>query len=298
MPTHDLILLVEDNPDDVKLTLRSFAKHQIGNELVVARDGAEALDFLFARGAFAGRDPSVVPSLILLDLKLPRVGGLQVLTQLRADPRTKHVPVVILTSSSEEHDMTRSYSGGANIFVRKPIDLTGLLTAASSLGLYWTLLSSGLTLLHRERGAIRAAPAAPGATPTLAEAEDRVAEVVVGIEDDELCGRITNGLRVDGHRVRQGKTARDAFRLLYALLPDILVVDNQLSDINGIEIVRALRETPQGRTVTPVLLTADTAEAMADLRDARVHVLGTPVSIVKLATLVRGIWAGRLSDRS
>ena len=308
----DLILLVEDNPDDVKQTLRSFARHQIGNEVVVARDGAEALDYLFGRGAFVGRDSSEVPGLILLDLKLPRVGGLQVLTQIRADERTKLVPVVVLTSSSEDQDRIRSYSNGANIFVRKPVDFTGILTAARSLGLYWTLLNSGLTLIHREKVPVRgparvstvkavgepdrAPPEEPRREASASSTPEHAAEVVVIDDDEDLRRLITTVLRVDGHAVRHGKNARDAFRLLFSQLPDVLIVDNQLADINGIEIVRALRETPQGQTVTPILLAADVAGAMKDLRDPRVSVQPKPVDVFRLADLVRGLFPARHAE--
>ncbi len=136
-----IILLVEDNPDDVELTLRSLKKNNITNEVVVARDGAEALDYLFATGAYAGRDTSLMPAVILLDLKLPKVGGLEVLRRLRADERTKFLPVVIVTSSKEENDMISSYSLGANSYVRKPVDFNQFREAIKQLVLYWLLLN-------------------------------------------------------------------------------------------------------------------------------------------------------------
>ncbi len=136
-----IILLVEDSPDDVELTLRSLRQHNITNEVVVAPDGAEALEYLFATGAYAGRDTSLMPAVILLDLKLPKVAGLEVLQRLRTDERTKLLPVVILTSSNEEKDMVNSYSLGANSYVRKPVDFNQFSEAIRQLGLYWLLLN-------------------------------------------------------------------------------------------------------------------------------------------------------------
>jgi two-component system, response regulator len=135
------ILLVEDNPDDVALTLRAFTKNNILNEVVVARDGIEALDYLFARGDHAGRDPRDVPAMILLDLKLPRLDGLEVLKQIREAPGIRLVPVVILTSSREEQDRLRSYSLGANSYVQKPVDFERFSEATRQLGLYWLVLN-------------------------------------------------------------------------------------------------------------------------------------------------------------
>lgn len=135
------ILLVEDNPDDVKLTLRAFKQHNLGNSIVVAADGAEALDYMFGTGRFAGRDVGEKPAVVFLDLKLPKVDGLEVLRRLRADPRTALQPVVILTSSNEEQDMIEGYRLGANSYVRKPVDFEEFIKAARQLGLYWLLLN-------------------------------------------------------------------------------------------------------------------------------------------------------------
>lgn len=135
------ILLVEDNPDDEALTLRALKKNHVCNEIIVARDGAEALDYLFGTGAHAGRDIRITPQVILLDIKLPRIDGLEVLRRLRADPRTEHVPVVILTSSTEETDMLKGYQNGANSYVRKPVDFNAFIDVVRNLGLYWLLLN-------------------------------------------------------------------------------------------------------------------------------------------------------------
>ncbi len=137
------ILLVEDNPDDEDLTIRAFRKNGITNEIIVVRDGQEALDYLFCQGEHSGRDPNVTLSVILLDLNLPKVSGLNVLRQLREDARTKLLPVVVLTSSKEEKDLVESYKLGANSFVRKPVDFTEFHEAVRHLGLYWLLLNEG-----------------------------------------------------------------------------------------------------------------------------------------------------------
>ena len=136
-----MILLVEDNPDDEALTLRALKKNNIKNEVVVARDGVEALDFLFASGAYAGRDMRRVPEIILLDLKLPKVDGLEVLRKIRENEYTRLLPVVILTTSSQEQDRLRSYDLGANSYVRKPVDFQQFIEAVGQLGLYWLILN-------------------------------------------------------------------------------------------------------------------------------------------------------------
>jgi len=136
-----VILLVEDNPDDEALTLRALKKNNITNKIVVAHDGVEALDYLFGTGMYAGRDTSVDPELILLDLKLPKIDGFEVLKKLRADERTKLLPVVILTSSKEQQDVVNGYGLGANSYVRKPVDFQNFVEAVAQLGLYWLVLN-------------------------------------------------------------------------------------------------------------------------------------------------------------
>jgi two-component system response regulator len=136
-----VILLVEDNPTDEKLTVLAFKKCGVANEVVVIHDGATALDYIFATGAHAGRDPSVLPSVVLLDLKLPKVDGLEVLRRIRAEERTRFLPVVVLTSSKEDEDVLRSYSLGANAYIRKPVEFAKFVEAARTLGLFWLLLN-------------------------------------------------------------------------------------------------------------------------------------------------------------
>jgi CheY-like chemotaxis protein len=136
-----MILVVEDNADDEELTLRALKKGKLANDIVVTRDGSEALEFLFGTGQYEGRDLSRMPTVILLDLKLPKLSGLDVLERLRADPRTKLIPVVMLTSSSEDEDMLRSYELGANSYVRKPVEFGAFAEAVGQLGVYWMLLN-------------------------------------------------------------------------------------------------------------------------------------------------------------
>jgi two-component system response regulator len=139
--TDRVILLVEDNPNDEELTLRALRKSQILNRVVVARDGAEALDYLFSRGAYANRSATEIPQVILLDLKLPKIDGLEVLREIRNDERTKLLPVVVLTSSLEDRDLIQSYGLGANSYVRKPVDFNQFVDAVKQLGLYWLVIN-------------------------------------------------------------------------------------------------------------------------------------------------------------
>lgn len=136
-----VILLVEDNPRDEALTLRALKKSNVANEVIVVRDGVEALNYLFGADEYAGRDTAVLPQLVLLDLKLPKVDGLEVLRRLRNDDRTRRLPVVVFTSSSEEEDMIKSYDRGANSYVRKPVEFEQFMEATRQLGLYWLVLN-------------------------------------------------------------------------------------------------------------------------------------------------------------
>lgn len=136
-----VILLVEDNPDDEMLTLDALETNRVGNKVVVARNGVEALDYMFGEGAWAGRKVTELPAVVLLDLKLPKVDGLDVLRHIREDPRTRMTPVVILTSSNEDEDRVKGYTLGANSYVRKPVDFDEFVKAAGQLGLYWLLLN-------------------------------------------------------------------------------------------------------------------------------------------------------------
>ena len=148
-----IILLVEDNPDDVELTLLAFERSKIVNDIVVATDGQEALDYLFATGHYTGRDAALLPEVVLLDLKLPKIDGLDVLRLIRSDARTRRLPVVVLTSSKEEQDIVRSYELGANSFVQKPVDFAEFIEAARHLGLYWLVLNEAPPQASGERDA-------------------------------------------------------------------------------------------------------------------------------------------------
>lgn len=135
------ILLVEDNPDDVKLTLKALERERVGNHVQIAADGVEALDYLLGTGKFAGRDTSIMPQVILLDLKMPKMDGLEVLKRIRSDEKTKLLPVVILTTSSEDKDRIESYRLGANSYIRKPVDFAQFSAAVKQLGLYWLVIN-------------------------------------------------------------------------------------------------------------------------------------------------------------
>jgi len=142
--SNKVILLVEDNPDDAELTLRALKKNNILNQVVLAHDGVEAIDYLFGTGTYAGRDTSALPSVVLLDLKLPKIDGLEVLKQIRAHEKTRYLSVVILTSSKEEQDLISGYQLGANSYIRKPVDFNQFMEAVRQLGLYWLVLNESV----------------------------------------------------------------------------------------------------------------------------------------------------------
>lgn len=150
MKRSHLILLVDDNQDDVSLTLRAFERSAFPTELVVAQDGEEALDYLFATGPHSDRDPEVMPEVVLLDLNLPKINGIEVLRRLRADPRTRRLPVVVLTSSTERSDLVSAYDLGANSFIRKPVDFDEFLVTTQQLGIYWLRLNEAPPSVLRE----------------------------------------------------------------------------------------------------------------------------------------------------
>jgi two-component system response regulator len=152
MPKEATILLVEDNQDDIDLTLRAFHKSKIANRIAVARDGQEALDYVFAAAANLRHDPDAMPQVVLLDLKLPKLSGLDVLRALRSDERTRRLPVVVLTSSKHERDIVESYDLGANSYVRKPVDFAEFIEAARHLGLYWLVLNETAPLTRDPGG--------------------------------------------------------------------------------------------------------------------------------------------------
>jgi two-component system response regulator len=145
----EVILLVEDNPDDERLTIRALKKQNIENEIIVAHDGVEAIDYLFGQGKYEGRNLDKMPQVVLLDLKLPRLNGLDVLKRIRADERTHSIPVVVLTTSNEERDIVESYHLGANSYVRKPVDFAEFVEAVKTLGMYWLLLNERVSIYSR-----------------------------------------------------------------------------------------------------------------------------------------------------
>jgi DNA-binding NarL/FixJ family response regulator len=220
-----VILLVEDNARDEALALRALLgahkQSNIGNEVVVARDGAEALDYLFGSGKYAGRDPNVTPHLILLDLKLPKVDGLEVLRQIRVDERTRYLPAVMFTSSNEEEDLIESYNLGANSFVRKPIDTEQFLEVIKQLGLYWLGLNQAARVL-------------------IADAHEVIRDGLKKILDDQP------GTKAFG----EAGTAREVLNLVREQNWDLAVLDPDLSP-NGLEVLKDLKQV---RPDLPVLI--------------------------------------------
>jgi two-component system, NarL family, invasion response regulator UvrY len=217
-----VILLVEDNPRDEALVLRALKRGNIVNEVVVARDGSEALDYLFASGKYAGRDPNATPQFVLLDLRLPNVDGLEVLRKIRADRRTKFLPVVVFTTSDEEEDLINSYNLGANSYVRKPLDPEQFLRATQQLGLYWLVLNQVTKIL-------------------IVDAHEVVRDGVKKILDEQP-GTTTFG---------EAGTANDALRLMHEQDWDVAVVDPQLGEKNEVEV---LKEMKRIRPHLPVLV--------------------------------------------
>lgn len=282
------ILLVEDNPDDVKQTLRAFARNNIANEVVVARDGAEALDYLFATGKHAGRDSSIQPGLILLDLKLPRVSGLQVLERIRVDPRSRGVPVVILTSSSEQQDVAASYAAGANNYLRKPVHFASFLSAVRAVGLFWTLVESGLALLHPEIDDSSPDAAEPAAAPPVPPSvPPRPTEILIGMPEGDARARMVQALESEGHTVHQTNTAHGVYGRLFSRFPDVLVLAHDLPDISGVDVARTLRESPQGRAVTSVIVTSDVARCRVEIPDEEIHILERALDPRPIVALMR-----------
>lgn len=217
-----VILLVEDNARDEALALRALRKGNIVNEVVVARDGIEAVDYLFGTGMYEGRNPNVTPQFILLDLKLPNLDGLEVLRKIRADKRTRRLPVVVFTSSNKEEDLIKSYNLGANSYVRKPVDPEQFLDATKQLGLYWLVLNQATKIL-------------------IVDAHEVVRDGVKKILDDQL-GTIAFG---------EAGTVTEALRLVRDQDWDLAVLDPHLEDRDGLEV---LKEFKQIRPHLPVLI--------------------------------------------
>ncbi|MFL6210410.1 MAG: response regulator [Pyrinomonadaceae bacterium] len=217
-----VILLVEDDPRDRALILRALKRCNIVNEVVVAHDGVEALDYLFGTGAYAGRDTRVLPQFILLDLKLPNMDGLEVLRGIRADERTRRLPVVVFTSSSEEEDMIKSYDLGANSYVRKPVDFEQFLEAIKQLGLYWLVLNQVVKVLIVDDHEV---------------VRDGVKKIL-----DEQPGMVTFG---------EASTAPEALRLAREQDWDVAVLDLSLGGRSGLEVLQELKKM---RPKLPVLI--------------------------------------------
>jgi DNA-binding NarL/FixJ family response regulator len=217
-----VILLVEDNPRDEALILRALKKANILNEVIIARDGVKALDYLFGTGKYAGRDTRVLPQFVLLDLKLPRMGGLQVLQRIRKDRRTSRLPVVVFTSSTEEEDLIESYDLGANSYVRKPLDFNQFLEAIKQLGLYWAVMNQVTKVLIIDDHAV---------------VRDGIKKIL-----DEQPGEVSFG---------EASAAPEALRLAREQEWDVAVLDLSLGSRGGLEV---LKELKQVRPKLPVLI--------------------------------------------
>jgi DNA-binding NarL/FixJ family response regulator len=252
-----VILLVEDNTRDETLVLRALNKSKIVNEVVIARDGAEALDYLFGTGGYAGRDPNVMPQFVLLDLTLPKVDGLQVLQRIRADERTRRLPVVVFTSSDEDEDRIDSYELGANSYVRKPVDSEQFLEATKQLGLYWLVLN-------------------------------QVAKILI-VGDHEV---VRDGLKkildeqLNTTAFGEASTAQEALRLVRAEYWDVVVLDLSLGDRSGLEV---LKELKQIRPHLPVLILSTHSEEQDARRAFKAGAAGYVTKDSPRAELVKAV---------
>jgi len=217
-----VILLVEDNPRDETLVLRALKQGNIVNDVVVTRDGFEALDYLFGTGKYAGRDPNATPQFVLLDLKLPNLDGLEVLRKIRADRRTKYLPVVVFTTSDEEEDLINSYNLGANSYVRKPLDPEQFLHATKQLGLYWLVLNQVAKILIVDAHEV---------------VRDGVKKILEGQHGATTFGEAGN--------------ATDALRLVREQDWDVAVVDPHLGERSEVELLKAMKQI---RPHLPVLV--------------------------------------------
>ena len=306
------ILLVEDNPDDVELTLHAFKKSKLVNRVQVVRDGAEALDYLFGDGEFAGRDVLDVPHLVLLDLKLPKVSGIEVLRRIRGDPRTRSIPVVAMTSSREERDIAETYKLGLNSYIVKPVDFDQFGKIVEELGYYWLLLNQpptrpapgaghtspselrrsrrtwrkGITMRGDPTEAPPSSSPSGGAIPMLDHYTVEILLVEDNPDDVELTlhafkkSKLVNRVRV----VRDGAEALDylfgdgEFAGRDVLdVPHLVLLDLKLPKVSGIEVLRRIRGDPRTRSIPVVAMTSSREE-----RDiAETYKLGINSYIVK-----------------
>jgi DNA-binding NarL/FixJ family response regulator len=252
-----VILLVEDDPLDQALSLRSLRRCNIVNDVVVARDGTEALDYLFGTGSYAGRDPRVVPQFVLLDLKLPDMSGLEVLQQIRSDERTRRVPVVVFSSSSAEEDLVKSYDFGANSFVRKPVGFEQFLEATSQLGLYWLVVNQVARVL-------------------IVDDHEVVRDGVKKILNEQL------GASVFG----EASTDVEALRLAREQNWDIALVDLSLGRTGGLEVLKQLKKV---RPKLPVLVLSMQSEEQCARRAFRAGAAGYVTKDIRRTDLVEAV---------